>query len=423
MTARTQILPGVFLTAVQTDQFKTGCFSINFLRPLRKEEASMNALLPNVLLRGSRRHPDMRNISDTLDELYGASIGALTRKKGETQIIGFYGNYMEDVFAGGEPISESVLRFAAELLLEPVLEDGAFRQAYLEGERENLLRAIDAQINDKRGYATLRMLQYMCQDELYAVARLGERAEAQGVTNAAFMAHYRTVLESSQAELFYMGKKPLEEVCESFRRALCELPRAARMTPIGTEVRLAPDGTVRELTETMDVTQGKLEIGLRTGCTARDAEYPALAVLNTVFGSGVTSKLFVNVREKRSLCYYASSALEKYKGLMVISSGIDFDAAATAREAILNELSDCQAGKITTEELKHARDSLISALRAAKDSPARRDDFTISQASAGLSGTLDEYLVGVEAVTREDVIAAARKIQTDTVYFLKGAAE
>ena len=171
MNNRTRILPGVYLTAVQSDKFKTGCFSINFLRPMKKEEAAANALIPSVLLRGSEDHPDIASISARLDELYGASIGTLIRKKGEVQLVGFYCDYVQDEFVG-EAVFEPVMEFLAELLLRPRKTDGVFDEAVVKSEKQNLANAIAARINDKRSYAMSQLLRTMCKDQPYGIARI-----------------------------------------------------------------------------------------------------------------------------------------------------------------------------------------------------------------------------------------------------------
>ena len=224
MKNRTQLLPDVYLTSVQTDKFKTGCFSLNLLRPLRKEEAAMNALLPSVLLRGSETYPDIRSISARLDELYGASMGTLIRKKGEVQFVGFYADYLEDAFAG-EPVFGQMADFVSEILLHPALSDGAFGREAVEGEKWNLANAIESRINDKRSYAVSQLLKTMCQGEIYGVPRLGELEDLEKADEKSLYRHYRELLEHSQLELFYMGRKSPGEVRETFLRVLSGLPR------------------------------------------------------------------------------------------------------------------------------------------------------------------------------------------------------
>ena len=416
---RVEILPGVFLTAVQSDKFKTGCLSISFLRPLSSREAAANALLPAVLLRGCRTCPDMRAISAFLDERYGASLGTLVRKKGEVHTTGFYAGFLEDCFSlDGSEILAPMVAFLGELLLEPVLDGGAFVPAWVDGERQNLLNTIDARINNKAGYAMNQMFRTMCSGEPYGVPRLGDRAEAEKLEAAGLYDHYRHVLAHSQVELFYHGRCPADRVAELVASALKGLPRA-ELDPFGT-VPQVPDRPVQEVRERLDVTQGKLAMGFRLGCTAADETYPAALMMNSVFGAGVTSKLFLNVREKLSLCYYASASLEKFKGVMAVSSGVDFSNFGRARDEILRQLDAVRAGQITEEELEGARRGLLSSLQAGMDSPGRLEDYALGQVLLGTDETMADLADQIRSVTAEQTAAAARAVTLDTVYFLEG---
>lgn len=416
---RTEILPNVFLTCVRSTKFKTGCLSISLLRPLRRQEASANALIPTVLLRGCREYPDIRSISAFLDQHYGASVGTLVRKKGEVQTTGFYADFLEDRFAwdGGEVLAP-VIAFLGQLLLEPLLEDGGFVRAFVEGEKQNLANTIEARVNDKRSYVVSQMLRTMCAEEAYGLPRLGEREDVDQLEPKGLYRHYRHILEHSQVEIFYHGSCSADRVAALLRQALAALPRG-EADPFGTQVRLRAEAA-REVREPMDVTQGKLAMGLRLGCTAADPEYPAALLMNAVYGAGITSKLFVNVREKLSLCYYASSSLEKFKGVMVISSGIEFAQFQRAKEEILLQLDLTRRGEITEEELEAARTYLLSSLKTGMDSPARLDDYSIGQVILGVEGTMAGLAEQLRAVTKEDVAAAARRTSLDLVYFIEG---
>ena len=418
MEHRMELLPGVHLTAVQTDKFKTGCFSINFLRPMCRAEASKNALIPSVLLRASERYPDIPSISARLDELYGASMGTLVRKKGEVQLVGFFADFIEDALAS-EPVFEPMLEFVAEILLHPLTKDGHFVPELVEGEKRNLANAIAARINEKRSYATSQLVKLMCEEEAYGVPRLGELADVQDVDAEGLYAHYRKILAESQVELFYMGRKAPQDVAACLQKTFAALPRAQAFAQVATKQGAAPD-MPREVREALDVTQGKLCIGLRTGCTVQDESYPALLMLNAIYGGGVTSKLFQNVREQMSLCYYAGSSIEKFKGVMVVSAGIEFDKYQTAKDEILRQLELCRSGEITDEEFDSARRYILSELKLAKDSPGRLDDFYMGQVVAGLRGTMDELAERVSRVTKDKVAAAARRLRLDTIYFLEG---
>ena len=204
--------------------------------------------------------------------------------------------------------------------------------------------------------------------------------------------------------------------------ALIRAKRAAAFDAVGTEKQHA-GGDVRRVEERMDVTQGKLSMGFTTGCTAGEAEYPALLVLNTVFGGGITSKLFTKVREELSLCYYAMSSIEKNKGVMIVSSGVEFDKLETAEKEILWQLEDCRNGEISDYEFESAKNYLLSDLKTALDSPGRLDDYAIGQRAAGLEGGMEKLARGIEAVTRGQVAEAARRVTLDTIFTLRGTEE
>lgn len=417
MTTDLNLASGVTLHALLTDKFKTGCFSINFLRPHNRQTAALDALLPSVLLRATEHYPDIRAISMHLDELYGASFGTIVRRKGEVKLTGFYADFIEDAFLPqGEHIFEKTAAFAKEVLLHPYTENGGFAERFVEGEKQNLINAIEGAVNDKRTYATQKMVRTMCENEAYGVPRLGEAEDVKKITAQRLWEHYLWVLEHSRVEIFYAGRQDAQTVAAAFADLLPQ--RNGSFETASTEV-IPSAQTIRECSETMDVTQGKLVMGLRTGITASDNDFAALMLLNAVYGSGVTSKLFVNVREKMSVCYYASSSVDKNKGLMIISSGIDFADYDRAKDAILKELEDCKQGIISAEELESARTQTVSALRMAMDAPNRLDDFYIGMAIQPCED-IPELMRHIETLTADDLAAAARKLTLDTVYFLKG---
>lgn len=418
MTTNLPIAENVTLRALQTDRFKTGCFSINLLRPHEAATAGSDALLPSVLLAGTEHYPDIQSISTRLDELYGASFGTLVRRKGEIKLVGFYADFIEDAFLpAGEAVFAPMVDFMEEVLYRPLTQNGCFCARHVEGEKQNLINAIESNLNDKRSYATSQMLKAMCDGEAFGVPRLGTVESVRSITPEALWAHYQTVLRTSRIEIFYAGRKSPEEAAREFSRVL-----SGRGTPLcvpaSTQVIRRAERT-QELSEALDVTQGKLVMGFRTGITVTDPDFPALVLLNAVYGAGITSKLFVNVREKRSLCYYASSSIEKYKGVMLVSSGVAFETYQTAKDAILAELEACRAGDITEQELESARRQTLSSYRAALDAPVQLDDFYIGAAIAG-GDDIPVLIERIAALTAEDVAAAARKLTLDTVYFLKG---
>ena len=418
MNHRTEILPGVYLTAVQSDKFKTGCFSLNLLRPMKKEEAAANALIPSVLLRGSETCPDIASISAKLDELYGASVGTLVRKKGEVQLVGFYCDYVQDEYVD-EPVFAPVMAFLAELLLNPRLENGAFPEAVVDSEKLNLENAMLSRINDKRTYAASQLIRTMCAGQPYGIPRIGDPDDLKNITAKSLYAHYRDLLATSRVELFYMGSLSPAAVTKVLQTVLAELPRAEVFVPVGTTPAPAAR-PVQEKTERLDVTQGKLSLGFFTDITAKDPRYPALVLAATVFGGGATSKLFTNVREKMSLCYYASASFEKFKGVLSVSSGVEFSKLETAKTEILRQLEACKAGDITDDELESARGYLVSDLKIAMDSPGRLDDYYMGQILLEQDGTMEDLASAIARVTKQEAADAIQALRLDTIYALEG---
>ena len=418
MNHRTEILPGVYLTAVQSDKFKTGCFSLNLLRPMKKEEAAANALIPSVLLRGSETCPDIASISAKLDELYGASVGTLVRKKGEVQLVGFYCDYVQDEYVD-EPVFAPLMAFLAELLLNPRLENGAFPEAVVDSEKLNLENAMLSRINDKRTYAASQLIRTMCAGQPYGIPRIGEPEDLKNITAKSLYAHYRDLLATSRVELFYMGSLSPEAVAKVLQTVLADLPRAEAFVPVGTTPAPAAR-PLQEKTERLDVTQGKLSLGFFTDITAKDPRYPALVLAATVFGGGATSKLFTNVREKMSLCYYASASFEKFKGVLSVSSGVEFSKLETAKTEILRQMEACKAGDITDDELESARGYLVSDLKIAMDSPGRLDDYYMGQILLEQDGTMQDLASAIARVTKQEAAEAIQALRLDTIYALEG---
>lgn len=416
---RIELRPGVWLNMICSDRFKTGCVSINILQPLAEETAALHALLPSVLLRGCKAYPDMQKISNRLNELYGATVGTLIRKRGEVHSFGLYADFLEDRYAENETVFAQMMELLRQLVFEPCLKNGGFVAEYVNGEKQNLSNTIASRINDKRSYAITRLLKNMCDEEAYRVTRLGEAEALQGVDGEKLYSLWQRILSTSPIELFYLGQQSEEAVTAQMRSFADCLPERGAVQCVSTQV-LLPQRPVRFVEEALEVTQGKLTIGFRTPITASDPRMPALILFNAVYGAGMTSKLFMKIREEQSLCYYASSSLDKHKGIMVVGSGIDFDKYEVARDGILHQLELCKQGEISREELEAARNYLISALRTTKDSPGQLDDFVLDQVIGGTMEMVDDLIGRLKTVTLRQVIEAAQTLRTDTVYFLKG---
>ena len=412
------LLPGITLRCFPDSRFKQGTLTLQLVRSMYREENALNALLPAVLLRGCAQYPDLRSITRHLDDLYGAAVGAVVRRVGDYQTTGLSCGFMEDKYAlDGDQVLAPMLTFLGQLLLEPVLENGAFRADYVESEKRNLIFAIESQRNDKRLYAGARLTEHMCKADSFGIPRLGTVEQVAAITPKSLYDHYRKILTDSPIELFYVGAADPNAVAGYLRQILAPVTRCPMMLPAQTAFH---DGGMGEYTEQMEVAQGKLCMGFTTPITLRCREFPAMQVFNTIFGAGMTCKLFMQIREKMSLCYDISSGYHGSKGILTVSAGIDCKDNELVQAEILRQLEACQTGDITDAELSAAKQALISQLQATHDSPGAIEGYYATAVLSGLTLTPESYRQAVEAVTREDVVAAARSLQKHTVYFLKG---
>ena len=413
-----QLLPGVTLRVFRDTRFKQGALSVQFLRPMCKEEAALNALLPAVLLRGTQDHPDLRAITLRLDDLYGAAVGALVRRIGNIQTTGLYCGFMEDRFAlPGEEILGPMVDFLEELLLRPVMKRGAFSREYVESEKTNLISTIQSEINDKRNYAAAQLLKTMCREDSFGLPRLGSVKDVKAITAKMLYRHYLQVLETSPMEIFYVGSGDSRVLAERILEMLGKIRRNPAALPPQTPFCPCEKS---EKEEKMDISQAKLCLGFHTPVTNRDDRFAAMQVLNTLFGSGMTSKLFMNVREKMSLCYAIGSSYYGVKGILTVSAGIDTEKEGVVREEIFRQLEACRTGDITGEELEAAKEAILSSLRTVHDSPGAIENYHSTAALSGLSMTTEEYAEKVSAVTVADVCAVAKTLHYHTGFFLKG---
>ena len=416
-----RLADGVELAVRQTGQFKTGLLSATLTIPLRADTAAAGALIPEVLSRGSKNYPDMEKLSSAADALYGASLGPAVRQRGESQCVSFLCNFIDDRYAlDGSAVLEPAAELMGEILLNPAVREGIFRRDYVELEGANLADRIRARMNDKRGWAIFRLIQEMCAGEAYAVDKLGDEDQARSMTAERLWAAYQSLLREAKVTFYYGGAAEPERVEDAVRRVFGPL-LTGRTAPVDCRVEAEPKGPVRTVTDSMDVTQGKLALGFRTGgVTMASEDYPALLVCNALFGGSASSKLFLNVREKMSLCYYASSVVDKIKGLMVVSSGVEFAQFDRAQEAILAQLDAVKRGDFTGEELTAAVRSVANNLRGRRDSQGQMEDDQLTRLLFHAAQEREELIGAVESVTADQVVQAARRLKLDTVYRLAG---
>ena len=413
-----ELFPGITLRCYGDSRFKQGALSVQIIRLQRREEAAMNALFPTVLLRGCESCPDLRAITNKLDELYGASVGTMVRRVGDYQATGLHCAFLEDRFAmTGDRILEPMIRFLGQLLLKPCMEEGGFDKAFVAGEKKNLIATIESELNDKRAYAMGKLLRTMCRGDSFGVPRLGDKEKVAEIDARTLYAHYQRILKESPMELFYVGSTAGSTVAALLKEMLSGIERSYVAVPPQTSFH---DDGCSDAVEQMDAAQSVLCMGFVTSITSKNDNFAAMQVLNTIFGAGMTSKLFQQVREKRSLCYAIGSGYYGSKGIITVSAGIDREKEAEVRAQVLEQLDACRRGEITAQELGAAKEALLSSLRGIHDSPSAIESYYATHYLSGAFRAPGQYMAEIEAVTVEDVVAAANTVRPHTTYFLKG---
>ncbi len=416
---RKQLADGVRLSYLETDKFKTGFLSVNFIVPLEADAAAKNALIPAILTRGSVKYPTLADINKKLDYLYAASISTRNEKRGEVQVFGVTASMIDPAYTmGGEDLVSEVTDMLFEILLCPKTEGGVFDSAYTESEKKNLIDAINAKINNKAQYALQRCISEMCADEPFGLLETGTVEEVSACSAESVYAQYKYALGHYPIEIFFVGKCDIGALTEKLSGIFAGIARD--VTECGPAKIVRKAESVKHIDEDMPVNQGKLSIGFRTGCVLGEDDYYAMMMFNAVYGGGVTSKLFMNVREKMSLCYYCSSSPVVTKGIMMVNSGIEVANREIAEKAIFDQLEAVKAGDFTEEELESARLGTINSYRELSDSARGLESWYLTRVIFGVDNSPETDIERFLAVTREEIVEAANKITPDTVYFLNG---
>jgi len=403
---------------LSTDKFKTNLIQIYFMLPLKNhKEAAMNALLPAVLKRGSEKFPDHRSIKTELEKLYGAKMNFNILKRGENQILNFSLEIANEKFL---PHKSNLTRESFELLndilFNPLLEKGVFNSHYLEQEKENLKNRVKSLINDKYSYALEKCIQNMCSSEKYGIYKLGNIGSIDSVDSSELYQHYSEVLLNAQRSLFLVG-----DFKESFIKTISEHDFFSAGEDIydhNTEV-VYQNNDLNYVEETMAVNQSKLTLGFRTGISRKEKEYYGLVVLSNLLGGSTHSKLFQEIREKRSLAYYVNSSIESTKGLLFVNSGIDAAVSEEVVELIKEQIAEISAGEFSDEEFIRSKKSIINSLKEDYDSiNALAGNYMLTLINKSKE-SISEIIENISSVNRDEIQYAADKLKLDTVYLLK----
>ncbi|SDE67851.1 Predicted Zn-dependent peptidase [Fontibacillus panacisegetis] len=405
-----------------TTRFKTFAISLYAGIPLSSETVTTTALTPFVLRRGTEAYPETIEFREQLERLYGAGFGFDIYKRGNYQIVTFRMDTINDSFVkSNESLLAKSFEFLGEVVTKPALEQGAFRPSYVSAEKETIRKKLESIINDKIRYAAERCIEEMFRNDPYRLHPLGQRSDLEGITPESLFTAYQHWLKRASLDLYVVGDTSLAEVQELVEKSFnLDRPVSPDYNPEHSKLE---QGEVRVVKESLDVNQGKLNLGFRTPITYADERYAAALLYNGILGSYPHSKLFMNVREKASLAYYASSRFDGHKGIMTIQSGIEIDNYDKALEIIEAQLASMKAGEISELEINQTKAMLRNSLLEIQDSAFEMIAYDFNRVLSGKDRPTEQLLSQVEKVTPQDVVDVANGIHKDTIYFLTGQKE
>ncbi|MBM7094237.1 insulinase family protein [Bacillus sp. H-16] len=410
----------VCVHVIQSKTYKTNTLVLHIRAPLTKEDHTKRALLPLVMQSGSKDYPTRQKIRQSLDELYGASLTGDVNKKGENHLISFRlevanERYLKD----NTPLLEEAFKMMTSVVANPLVEDGGFKDSILTSEKRNLKQRIESVYDDKIRYANMRLNEEMCKDEPYGLFVYGNAGELDEITPAALYDYYKKIMQEDVLDLYVVGDVEVDEI-KKLVQAHLAFPERKDQTTSSAEKEKTRTTEENEIIEQQDLKQGKLHLGYRTNITYQDDEYFALQLFNGLFGGFSHSKLFINVREKASLAYYAASRVESHKGLLMVMSGIETSNYDKAVRIIREQMEAMKNGDFDDAQLEQTKAVLKNQLLETMDAPRGLVELMYHNELGEKKRELDEWIPGIEKVTKEDVVSVAEKIELDTIYFLKG---
>lgn len=414
-----RIADNIRLSHIQTNKFKTGVLTLTLTLPLSKENLALGQILPAVLRRGTERFSDMASIHRRLDELYAATVEIRCHRLGSNLLLSFSSEILDPAYIpDGEDVLNGVMDVIAQMLLHPKLEGNAFPQKDVSQEIRFACDSLHAEINNTRSYAMIRLSELMHREDAChpTLAQLEEGIRA--IDGVSLYRFYRSVLTASPLEVFYVGSATPETLADRLLSNFRSWEGAASHT-LRLPVAEQSAGFLSK-TEQMPVSQGKLSMGFRTGVCSSDEGCAAMIVLNELLGGSPASKLFMQVREGMSLCYYCSSAYHKHSGILTVSAGIDPKNRDLTEKAILDQLNALKEGRISEAEWHAAKTSLENIYRQMYDNPFELQVFYGNRILFSMDETVESSRQRIARVTREEVVALAQQIVYDTVFFIEG---
>lgn len=413
---RIKIGNGIHLNLIQSNKFKSNLLSYYFIRPLSREEVTKNSLVPLVLKRGNKDYTTNLEIEKKLESMYGANFSISVNKRGERQVLRFTMEWAKGEYLSEEEYDLEVISMLRNIIYNPYLEDGVFKEEYINQEKENLKNKIESKVNDKRSYAVNRCIEEMCKSERFSIYSLGYVEDIKSIDKTNLYKQYQNILDTSPIEIYYVGN--YDENLISYLTENNKIDRT-NILDIPRELILSPLQKKNMVVEKLDVNQGKLVIGYRSDIPYEDKLYNGLLLAGDILGGGPNSKLFKNVREAESLAYYVSSTILKYKSIMIVDGGIEFEDYDKTVNIINKQIDSLKAGDFSDDDIEISKKAIKTSTESIKDSIFLISEFFFSQGISKDTRSLEEILSDFEKVTREEIISAANSIVMDTIYFMK----
>ena len=415
---REQLAEGVFFSSVRDEKFRHNSISVNFIVPLEEETAACTAVIPSLLRRGSKNCPDFTRLEQALCDLYGASLSSDVTRSGEYQILTSSITFVDDQYTlNEEKISGQCAKLLGDMVLEPNIVDGAFPEEDFLLERQNLVDTIEAEINEKRIYAINQCMALMNEGTPLAVPKYGTVEQAKKLTSQMAARRYAQMVDTARVEIMFVGCGDPALAREQFR----ELWQGRERHPLVHTPAPAVERAqrIKEGKKELEIAQSKMVLGFRTGSIPGRRERTAMKLMSALYGGTPFSRLFLNVREKLSLCYYCAARFDGATGIMMVDIGLEKGNKDKAKEEILRQLSLVAQGEFDGEELENTKLSYINSLKSVGDSLAAIESWYLMQILwYEQPASTEQEVEAVQAVTREQVIGAASQVTLDTVYFL-----
>ena len=415
-----EIKKGIKLNILQTNKFKTNLIAIMLTTKLDRENVTKNALIPAVLKRGTKTLKTQEEINKKLEEMYGASLDCGLDKTGDNQVLKFYIESVNDEFLAEN--SEKMLKESLENLLEfvlnPYLENDGFKKEYVEQEKENLKQIIEGKIDNKARYALDRCIEEMYKNQPYGLYKYGYIEDMENINEKNLYEQYKKLINSCKIDIFVSGI--VDEGIENIIKENENIKKLQDRIPEYNKIEISEKKSEKEnaVQESMEVTQGKLVIGMDLDVDNEDFRYDIM-IYNSIFGGSANSKLFQNVREKASLAYTASSSYYRFKNNIFINCGIEIKNYDKALEIIKQQIEDMKKGDFTEEEVENAKKGIIASIKTIDDEQDTEITYFFSQELSNSKCSVEQYMDNIRAVTKEKVIDIANKVSINTVYFLK----